>query len=132
MLLLVMSGMGTYRTFQDVPNAQNFYTAQNDMVQHLLAIGATRFYSEYWTCNRLIFQSEERLICSSLSGRLAAGFDRYIPYRTAVRATKNPAYIFPKNSPQRAAMDAQFQARYLSQGYQREAFQDYIIYYVPR
>jgi len=132
LLLLVMSGIGTYRTFQDIPDAQNFYTAQNDMVQHLLAIGATRFYSEYWTCNRLIFQSEEKLICSSLNEHLAPGFDRYIPYRTTVRATKNPAYVFPKDSPQRVTMDAQFQTRYQDQGYQREEFQNYVIYYVPR
>jgi len=131
-LLLVMSGIGTFRTFQDIPAAQSFYTAQNDMVQHLLAIGATRFYTEYWTCNRLIFQSKEKLICSSLDEHLKPGFDRYIPYRRAVRATRSPAYVFPKDSAQRVIMDAQFQTRYQTQGYQREEFQDYVIYYVPR
>ncbi|HEU5227783.1 MAG TPA: hypothetical protein VFU49_08215 [Ktedonobacteraceae bacterium] len=132
LLFLVVSGVGTYRTFQDIPTAQNFYTAQNDMVQHLLDIGATRFYSEYWTCNRLIFQSDEKLICSSLSEHLTPGFDRYLPYRAAVRATRNPAYVFPKNSPQQAAMDARIQAHTLDQAYQRQEFHDYVIYFVPQ
>ncbi len=130
LLFLVMSLVGTYRTFEEIPSAQSFYSTQNELVQHLLTIGATRFYSEYWTCNRLIFQSDEQLICSSLDNNLAPGFDRYGPYRAAVRATKNPAYVFPKNAPQIAAMDRQLHT--LKQTYQREEFSDYVIYYVPR
>jgi hypothetical protein len=127
-----MSIIGMYRTFEQIPEAQSFYTSQNNLIQHLVEIGATRFYSEYWTCNRLIFQSSEKLICSSLDEHLAPGFDRYIPYRTMVRATKDPAYVFPKDAPQIAVIEAKIRNHILKQSYQRQEFGSYVIYYVPR
>jgi hypothetical protein len=132
LLFLVMSTIGMYRTFEQIPTAQSFYTSQNELIQHLQDIGATRFYSEYWTCNRLIFQSNEQLICSPLEENLAPGFARYIPYRTTVNTTKNPAYVFPKNAAQVAVMDAKIQNHTLKQPYQRQEFGNYIIYYIPR
>ena len=131
LLLLAMSVVGMYKTFEEIPAAQTFYASQDALIQHLQAIGATRFYSEYWICNRLIFQSNERLICSSLNENLAPGFDRYKPYRTAVRADMNPAYIFSKNTPQVAAMDAKLRDHKLKQSYQRQDFGNYVIYYIP-
>ncbi len=132
LLFLVMSIIGMYRTFEEIPAARSFYTSQNALIQHLRDIGATRFYSEYWTCNRLIFQSNEQLICSPLEENLTPGFDRYIPYRTIVKATKDPAYVFPKNAPQVAVIDAKIRNHTLKQSYQRQEFGNYIIYYIPR
>jgi hypothetical protein len=132
LLFLMMSTIGMYNTFEEISAAQSFYASQNDLIQHLVDIGATHFYSEYWTCNRLIFQSNERVICSPLDEKLAPGFDRYMPYRTIVNATKDPAYVFPKIASQIAVMDAKIQNHTLKQSYQRQEFGNYVIYYVPR
>ena len=132
LLFLVMSTMGVYNTFEQIPAAQSFYASQDDLIQHLQDIGATHFYSEYWTCNRLIFQSNEKLICSSLDEKLGPGFDRYLPYRTTVNTTKDAAYVFPKNAPQIAVLDAKMQNHTLKPSYQRQEFGNYVIYYVPR
>jgi 4-amino-4-deoxy-L-arabinose transferase-like glycosyltransferase len=132
LLFLVMSTIGMYNTFKQIPTAQGFYASQDHLIQHLQAIGVTRFYSEYWTCNRLIFQSHEKLICSSLDEKLGSGFDRYIPYRTLINTTEDVAYVFPQNAPQVAVLDAMMQNHTLKRSYQRQEFGNYVIYYIPR
>jgi 4-amino-4-deoxy-L-arabinose transferase-like glycosyltransferase len=131
LVFFVMSTIGTYLTVLDVPSAQAYYAKQADLVKHLEDMGVTRFYSEYWTCNNLIFQSNERLICSSLSDQLLRGFDRYIPYRTTLQKTVHPGYVFPKGAPQIAALDQRLHENTLGVQYQRQVYRNYVIYYVP-
>jgi len=97
-------------------------------VQKLLALGATRIYSEYWTCNRLAFQSQEKIICATLDEQLNPGFDRYLPYRDIVRAAPHPVYVFPSNMPQVTALDARMKRDGIMMTYQRLTFQNYVIY----
>jgi hypothetical protein len=130
LFVLAMSTVGTYRTVVQIPSAQAYYSTQADLIKHLEGMGVTRFYSEYWTCNNLIFQSREQLICSSLNNQLSPGFDRYIPYRTTVQKTANPGYVFPKGAPQVAVMDQRLQDNTLSAHYQRQVYGSYVIYYV--
>lgn len=128
-LILFMFVMGTYTTFTQIPTAQTAYTQQKLLVQDLLNLGATRIYSEYWTCNRLIFQSEEQIICSSLDEHLNPGFDRYAPYQSIVRATTHPAYVFPQGSQQAAILDARIRNdRQFSTVFRRLTFEGYVIY----
>ena len=98
-------------------------------MQDLLKLGATRIYSEYWTCNRLIFQSGEQIICSSLKDNLNPGFDRYAPYGSIVRAAPHPAYVFPQASQQTAILDARMNrdSRFRN-AFQRLTFEGYVIY----
>lgn len=128
LLILAVYGTGTIRTFTDIPNAQAFYQQQDALVQKLLALGATRIYSEYWTCNRIAFQSQEKIICSVLDEQLNPGFDRYLPYRTIVRNAPHPAYVFPVGSPQVTAFDAGMKSGKISAPYQRLTFENYVIY----
>jgi len=129
LLILITFALGTFRTFTDIPNAQAFYRQQDQLVQKLLSLGATRIYSEYWTCNRLTFQSREQIICSSLNGNLTPAFDRYLPYRYIVRATSHPAYVFPQGIEQIRVMDARLHKnRQLRNTYQRLVFEGYVIY----
>jgi hypothetical protein len=95
--------MGTIRTAQQVPLAESAYQKEEALIQTLLSHGATRVYSEYWTCNRLIFHSEERLICAALDEKLGMGFNRYKPYEQILQKTPDPAYVFPENSDQARA-----------------------------
>jgi hypothetical protein len=129
LLLLVLFVMGTFLTFLQIPQAQAAYTRQNRVVQRLLALHATRIYSEYWTCNNLTFQSEESIICSSLDEQLHPGFDRYAPYTAMVRNTSYPSYIFPQEFAQVALLDTKMHTdSQFSSVYQRSTFEGYVIF----
>src|SRR5258706_6162993 len=132
LLILLMFVIGTFNTFTQIPAAQAAYSQQDLLVQDLLNLGATRIYSEYWTCNRLIFQSGEKIICSSLNDNLSPGFDRYAPYGSIVRAAPHPAYVFPQGSQQTAILDARMNrdSRFRN-AFQRLTFEGYVMY-VPR
>ncbi|HWS84269.1 MAG TPA: hypothetical protein VN207_08415 [Ktedonobacteraceae bacterium] len=94
--IVVLYIQGTLETFERIPEAQTTYAQREALIHDLLRIGATRIYSDYWTCNILIFQSNERVICSSLDNHLQPGLDRYLPYRALVHASPHPAYVFPR------------------------------------
>lgn len=128
LLVAITFLLGTVRTFAEVPVAQAVYSQEGALVQDLLHIGATRIYSEYWTCNRLTFRSEERIICSTLDEQLKPGFDRYLPYRAMVRAIAHPTYVFPLHSAQSAALQREMLA---SSGHLRHyVFEGYDVYQV--
>jgi hypothetical protein len=67
-------------------------------------------YGEYWTCNRLVFATRERVICSVLGDRLRPGQNRYDAYPERVRAAPRPAFVFATGEP----ADTAFR-RYLSE-----------------
>jgi 4-amino-4-deoxy-L-arabinose transferase-like glycosyltransferase len=129
-VLLLVAGtffLGSIRTFvEGVPEAQAAYAQEDTLVHDLLRIGATRIYSEYWTCNRLIFHSREQIICGALDDQLKPGFDRYTPYRLMLRASLHPVYVFPLNSPQTMT----FQREMLSPDipYRHYVFDGYDVY----
>lgn len=128
-LLLLIAGifvMGSIRTFvEGIPEAKEAYAREDTLVQDLLRIGATRIYSEYWTCNRLIFHSQEQIICSALNDQLKPGFDRYRSYRSIVRAALHPTYVLPLNSVQAT----NFQREMLSHSHYRHyVFEGYDVY----
>lgn len=120
--------IGTVRTFTEVPVAQAAYHQEDALIQKLLHIGATRVYSEYWTCNRLTFHSREQIICSVLDDQLRPGFDRYLPYRYVVRADFHPTYVFPLGSKQADVLKRQMLVS--SVHYKRYIFEGYAVYRV--
>ncbi len=128
MLVLVSTVffVGTIRAFAEVPAAQDGYKQEGELVQNLLRLGATRIYSEYWTCNRLTFRSQERIICAALNENLTTGFDRYAPYRTIVQHAANPAYIFPLHSSYQTAFEHYATMQHIA--YQRYILNNYAIY----
>jgi hypothetical protein len=127
LLLLIFATFfsGTLRTFADIPAAQSAYQQEDALVQDLLKIGATRIYSEYWTCNRLTFRSQEKIICSVLDDQLNPGFDRYMPYRFIVRAAPHPTYVFPLGSKQANLLKSQI--RTTNRFYREYVFEGYMI-----
>ena len=106
--------------------AQAANAKEDTLVQDLLRVGATRIYSEYWTCNRLIFHSQERIICSALDDQLKPGFDRYMPYRSTVRAALHPAYVLPLNSVQATTFQREMLSQYVH--YRHYVFEGYDVY----
>ena len=127
LLIAITFFIGTLSTFvEGVPEAQGAYTQEDALVQDLLRIGATRIYSEYWTCNRLIFHSQEQIICSALNEQLKPGFDRYPPYRVMVRADEHPTYVFPLHSPQAVTFQQEMLAS--TARYRHYVFEGYDVY----
>jgi hypothetical protein len=115
LLVAVTFVTGTVRTFAAVPAAQADYQRRLTLIRELEAIGATRVYSEYWTCNWLVFLSQERIICSVLDAELRPGFNRYGPYRLIVDRAPAPAYVFPVADNLLDAVTGRQQARFFQQ-----------------
>jgi 4-amino-4-deoxy-L-arabinose transferase-like glycosyltransferase len=65
---------------------------------------ADRVYSDYWTCNLLMFATSERVICAVVGDDLRPGFDRYPAYRRMVESTDRPAYVAPAGTPMDARL----------------------------
>jgi hypothetical protein len=82
----------------DVATTRALNSQQYALVNDLLQIGIVHLYTDYWTCNRLIFQSRERIICKVLKDHLEDGHDRYPPYITIVESDPYASYVFPQKS----------------------------------
>ncbi len=125
--ICAMLVQGTIGTFNAAPAAQAWNEQQNDLITRLLHMGATRVYSEYWTCNRIIFQSNERIICSVIGDNLHAGYNRYDPYYFVVKwSSAHAFYVLPLGSP----MEINF-ARSIAHSqhhYQQYSFDGYMIF----
>jgi hypothetical protein len=126
-MLLVVFFLGTIGVFRyEVPPAQKVAQLQSGLAQNLLRLGATRIYTDYWTCHRLAFESRERIICSALTANLKQDKDRYLPYRRIVQSASNPTYVFPVGSAQ--ARNFEKFMRDSHQSYQRWTFDEYRVY----
>ncbi len=118
--------VGTVNTFADISPVQASEYQQEALVDNLLRIGVRHIYSDYWTCDRLIFVSNEHIICSSLGNQLQPGYDRYPPYRSIVQADPHPSYVFPIGSPQAIAFAQK--VTHSKQHYHHFVFDDYVAY----
>ena len=124
-LLALTLTLGISVAFHLVAGAQRLTRNESALIGDLLRTGATHVYTDYWTCNRIAFQSKERIICGVLDEGLQPSMNRYRPYYLAVRADAHAAYVFPLNSPQAVAFAARPDA---SQGYRRLTFDGYVLY----
>lgn len=98
--------LGIVQAFGMTPAAQahnqQFAVFQRDLER----LGATRIYSDYWTCDRIMFQSQERILCSVLGDDLRPGLNRYPAYASKVAADPRAAYAFAEGSPQAQTLAA--------------------------
>lgn len=125
LLITTIFLVGTITTFTQIPAAQAAATGQQALTRDLLKIGATRIYTDYWTCNRIIFESRERILCATLNPQLGQGYDRYQPYRHALQATPHPTFLFPSDSP----LLPLFEQKHTGDThYRRLAFDGYVVY----
>jgi hypothetical protein len=125
-LLVGVFAAGMIQTWATVPATQAHWRAQATLVANLQALGATHIYGEYWTCNRVAFQTQEQICCSVINENLRRGLDRYMPYRAQVDAAPHPWYVFPLGSPQDGALAAQLAAGTVP--YRVETFAGYHAY----
>lgn len=95
--------LDTTHAFADTPYVQWLNWRQQVLIADLLRLKATHIYSDYWTCDRLMFESRERVICAALDSHLRPSLDRYLLYRLIVRRDRQAAYVFVEGSAQAEA-----------------------------
>ncbi|GAC1649157.1 MAG: hypothetical protein NVS4B9_40370 [Ktedonobacteraceae bacterium] len=96
LLLLAILCYGSAETLGELPMAQAADRQEARLVTGLLQHGITHIYTDYWTCDRLAFQSQERIICGVLAGgcTLQRGLhNRYEPYYTTVSRDPRASYV---------------------------------------
>ncbi len=114
---------GTVKTFQEIPGLQAANAQQVDLIANLKRIGAVHIYSNYWTCDSLIFESAEQITCDTVDANLTQGYVRYPPDAAIVQSDPKASYIFPLNLPEtqaiahRAAQSGIHYRRYVFDGY---------------
>lgn len=97
-VLVIFSG--TVSTVTPLPAANADTRQQETLIQDLLKMHVRRIYLEYWSCYRLLFQSQEQILCATPPYPQVVGADRYSPDARAVQPTPgiiNPAipFLFP-------------------------------------
>lgn len=88
----------TLALLAQVPQYRAEADRRRELVVTLDQLGIAHFYTEYWTCNTIIFASRERLICAVLGDDLRPGWDRYPAYAQQVGQASRPAYVLPSGS----------------------------------
>jgi hypothetical protein len=128
LLLFVAATLATgmVRSLLQMPATQARYVEQQALVRDLEQTGTTRLYSDYWTCNILIFLSKEKIICSAVGVTMGPAQDRYLPYRAIVHAAPHPGYIFVAGSPQAQIMQQRVAAN--PAHYRVYRFFEYVVY----
>ena len=88
---------GTIFTFTQVAAAQSTYRQDESLIHDLESIGVTHMYTEYWTCNRSAFLSNERITCVVIDNSLGLDWphSRYKPYIPLVKNDPHAAYVCP-------------------------------------
>lgn len=89
---------GATRLAQTIPDHVANNKRDAKFTQDLLSHGITRFYSDYWTCDLLNFETQERLICSVIDQYAQPGRTRYAPYTAAVQAERDAPYVVVQGS----------------------------------
>ncbi len=117
---------GTITIFGGIPSAQASSRQDDALIHDLAQRGITRIYAGYWVCDRIIFVSQERIICGVVDLHFKPGLNRYSPYYAIVAADPKACYVFPINSDfaHAAARDPAFS----SKDYREFTLDGYVVY----
>jgi len=110
-LIVLLLCIGTISVFNSIPTAQTAYQQEETFIRDLQRLGIKDMYSDYVTCNRTIFQSNEQISCASVNDQDQPVDNRYPPYTSLVQADPHAAYVFSTGSSQATAF-TQKAARY--------------------
>jgi hypothetical protein len=96
------------------------------LIANLQRIGAAHIYTDYWTCDRIAFVSQEKIICGVLDNDLQPSHNRYASYYTLVKADPRAAYVFTYDLFSNTKL---VQKAHLSRSaFQRFVFDGYVVY----
>ncbi len=136
--LLAFSVVGGALTLNHAWDTRSFALPMSPTDQQLVSFmdahDITAFYSDYWVCYRLAFETSEHLSCAvrGQNGEpsLKLMNNRYDPYVRTLAAVPNPAYVLPAGSAEDAGFHAEAAAQGLPHsGYQRAVVAGYAIYF---
>ena len=99
-ILLAFCGLslfGSALAFDGVPAARALNEQDAALIHTLERLNIRHIYTDYWTCDKIAFESDERIICVVLNPQMqpAYYYNRYRPYYMLVRADPRAAYVFP-------------------------------------
>lgn len=126
LIIAVICLRSTITTSGLVPQAQAQQHNLSQVAQTLEGMHVTRFYSDYATCNALMLETQDRLICGDTWGNLTHGVDRYFPYRVQMKEAINPGFVYPVASGRVAELEKALASTHTP--YQRIKTGSYIIY----
>ncbi|KKK05408.1 hypothetical protein [Micromonospora sp. HK10] len=89
---------GTVAFVADAPALRAEERRARELADAVRRAGLHEVYSDYWTCNRLIFNTGERVVCAVLDGNLTPGQNRYPAYWKRVGRAPRPGYVVPLGS----------------------------------
>ncbi len=115
---------GTLMLFSEVPRTQAANQRQTDLINVLVASGHPHIYTEYWECNKIAFESNERVICGVLDTNLQPSHNRTPDYWNSVHADAHAAYVFSTGSPQVALLDKKL----APSKYERRVMDGYVVW----
>lgn len=96
LILLAVFLYGTVKTVTEVPLARAADAQEAQLIHGLLEHRIAHVYTDYWTCDRLAFQSQEHIICGVLTKGCTLERDshnRYAPYYTIVSNDPEASYL---------------------------------------
>lgn len=120
---------GSARTVSELPTAAQARQYEQGLIDGLHKADITHVYSsEYWTCNRLIFETREQVICAVINAHLRKGYTRGDQYFTIVSHDPWSSYLFP-SSMMRApvVMAAERRLQREKRAYHDFIIEDYIV-----
>jgi hypothetical protein len=95
------------------------------ILAELRRVGVTRFYGDWFLCDLLTFESDERVVCTTWP----PGSGRYAPYHRMVGSAARPGYVTLIGSPTDAMLTGWLRSGQLASSYTREEFAGLAIYY---
>lgn len=90
--------VGSVDAYTEVPAISANNARDMALIDALLSHHVSHIYSDYWTCNKITFLSNERVICAVVNDQLQDTHNRYHQYYDVVRADPKAAYVFRKDS----------------------------------
>jgi hypothetical protein len=118
--------IGTIDAFLEIPAVQAYNKQQDALIHELAQLKISHFYTDYWTCDNIVFLSNEHLICASIDNALRQHYNRYLPYVSIVTSDPNSAYVFPLGASQIAPLEKRI--AHSPKKYQHLVVDGYIIY----
>lgn len=127
LLLIAMTFVGgTLNNLHEIPGDQSLLQQDTMLTHDLLQRNIKHISAGYWVCDRLIFASQEQIICNVVDLQLHEGLNRYTPYIAIVKADSTAPYVFPVGSD--FAQAAAHNAVLNSANYRRFTLDGYVVY----
>jgi hypothetical protein len=94
-----LSLLGSALAFTEVPAAQALNRQDATLISVLEHLEVRHIYTDYWTCDKIAFESDERITCVSITDglQISLRYTRYSPYIAQVSADPRAAYVLPMN-----------------------------------